>query len=169
MHVWLDPMNAEMIVRSIARVLGDVYQENRHIYKENAARLSSQLRALHMDLKTQMAKIEKRSFVVWHDGYQYFERTYGLVALGAISAEGATLSARRIKHIRDELRSMRTACLFKAPQVADRLTQVMTENLPVRVAALDGVGMQLEPGPNLYFDLMRGMADVFLGCLAGAG
>jgi zinc transport system substrate-binding protein len=83
MHVWLDPQNAKAMVDAIAVALAETDPENAAAYEDNAARLRKELDRLDHRLVEVLAPVDDRPYVVFHDGYQYFERRYGLNAVGA--------------------------------------------------------------------------------------
>ncbi len=85
MHIWLDPENAKQIARAIAEELSAVYPGNRDAYKANAADLISRIDTLDAMLRSELAELRDKRFVVFHDAHQYFERHYGLSAVGSIA------------------------------------------------------------------------------------
>src|SRR5918994_1639680 len=104
MHVWLDPHNARAMVDAIAAALAETDPENAGAYQGNAARMREELDHLDRRLAETLAPLADRPFVVFHDGYQYFERRYGLNAIGSISVgPDRRPGARRLGEIRDTL------------------------------------------------------------------
>jgi zinc transport system substrate-binding protein len=104
--------------------------------------------------------------VVFHDAYYYFEARYGLNAAGSVtvSAERAP-GARRLSEIRAKVRSLGATCVFAEPQFRPTLVSVVLEGSGARLGLLDPVGAQRAPGPELYFELLQGLADSLVGCL----
>ena len=76
--------------RDAAEVLGRIDPENRGRYAANAAALVARIDALDAGLKAALAPVRDIPFVVFHDAYQYFEKSYALRAVGSI-----TVSAER--------------------------------------------------------------------------
>jgi zinc transport system substrate-binding protein len=56
--------------------------------------------------------------------------------------------------------------VFAEPQFDTRIVQNLIEGTSARTGTLDPEGLALEPGPDLYFTLMRKLADGLKGCLA---
>jgi zinc transport system substrate-binding protein len=74
-------------------------------------------------------------------------------------------SAARVAAIRERIRDAGVVCVFAEPQFEPRLIATVTEGTGVRTATLDPVGTELAPGPDLYPDLLRAMADGLADCL----
>lgn len=167
MHVWLDPVNAGVMVRAIAEALSGADPGNAAAYTANARRLAGRLDALAAEVAADLAPVRGRPFVVFHDAYQYFEDRFGLTAAGAITLGPERLpGARRVARIRAGMRALGVTCVFTEPQFEPRLAGVVTEGLPARTGVLDPLGAEVANGPELYFTLVRNMAASFGSCLA---
>ena len=111
--------------------------------------------------------MRERQFIVFHDATRYFEERYGLASAGAVTAgPDRPPGARRVDDSRARLAQGDIACLFTEPQFEPKLVSTLVGRTRVKTAGLDAEGMELTPGPALYFDLMRGLARGFAGCLA---
>lgn len=166
MHLWLDPGNAIMITRAIATELGRLYPENKPVYIDNAEKQISRINALDAELRVRLASLTGRPFIVLHDAYPYFERHYNVLAVGSLTLEpDAPASAKRLKDIRAKIQDSGATCIFREPQFDDRLLRTAAEGLPVKLGILDPIGAELEPGADLYFDLMEALATGLRDCL----
>ena len=84
MHVWLDPVNAWTMGRAIADTLSQADPTNAAKYKANARALLPRLDALTAQISAAVAPVRGKPFVVFHDGYRYFEDRFGLNAVGSM-------------------------------------------------------------------------------------
>ncbi|MEQ9490579.1 MAG: zinc ABC transporter substrate-binding protein ZnuA [Alphaproteobacteria bacterium] len=169
-HIWLDPQNAEILVKKIAAVLAEADPANEKLYADNAIKTLARLETLTTDIERQLEPVQSRAFVVFHDAYRYFERRFGLAAVGSIAINPELApGADRLAEIRDELRETGAVCVFAEPQFQTRHIATVTEGTDARVGILDPLGAGLEDGPDLYFNLIREMANSMRDCLAFNG
>ena len=168
MHVWLDPENARLIVRHLAGVLTEIDPANAAAYAANADATIGRIDALDAELDAALAPVRAVPYIVFHDGFQYLERRYGLNAVGSvtISPEQAP-GVRRLREIRKKMSDSGARCVFSEPQFPSSLVATVTEGTPVRTAELDPLGATLDPGPGLYGALMRKLASNLKDCLGG--
>lgn len=166
-HLWLDPVNAAIIVDALAGTLAETDPANAARYRDNAARMKRQLAALDRELQTELAALRGVPYIVYHDAYRYFEARYGLTPVAAITASAESApGARRLAEIRGLLRAGGIRCIFTEPQFKPVLAERVAEGSDVRIATLDPVGATLEAGETLYFELLRGLARSLKSCLA---
>ena len=67
-HIWLDPANARRIVSATADALATKDPANAAAYRNNAERTAQAIDTLDAELKTTLAPIVAKPFVVFHDG-----------------------------------------------------------------------------------------------------
>lgn len=169
-HVWLDPRNAAAIVDRIAAALAERDPGRAAAYRANAATAKAGIEALDNELATALAGVRKRPYVVFHDGYQYFERHYGLAPLGSVTiGPERAPGAQRLAHLRDEILERGAACVFREPQFTPRVLDSLAADTKVRVGVLDPLGADVPAGPDGYAALMRNLAASLTQCLAPAG
>ncbi len=166
-HIWLDPENAKIIVNAVAEVLSEADAENASTYAANAAKLNERIEALKAEISAEIEPVKDRPFIVFHDAYQYFEKRFGLAAAGSITVSPEVIpGAQRVDEIRTKVSELDAACVFAEPQFEPRLVEVVTEGTTAKSGVLDPLGAEITDGPDLYFELMRGMASSFKSCLA---
>ncbi|MCB2108465.1 MAG: zinc ABC transporter substrate-binding protein [Rhodobacteraceae bacterium] len=165
-HVWLDPRNAIAITDSIAETLAAQDPANADHYRRNANAVITRIRALDQTLASRLSGVKSKPFIVFHDAYQYFDRRYGLNAVGAITVSpDRPPGARRIAEIKAAIAQRGAVCVFAEPQFEPRLIETLIEGTPAKSGVLDPGGSRLKPGQNLYFDLMTRLADDLIACL----
>ncbi|MFZ2100703.1 MAG: zinc ABC transporter substrate-binding protein [Oricola sp.] len=168
-HVWLDPQNTKALTAEIARALGEADPANAALYTANSAALDDKLDALTAEIASELAPAAGKGFIVFHDGYQYFEHRFGLTAAGSITVTPDLMpGAERLTEIRAKVKELGATCVFSEPQFESKLINLVTEGTDARPAVLDPLGAAIEPGPELYFTLMRTMAKSVSSCLSGS-
>jgi zinc transport system substrate-binding protein len=165
-HVWLDPENAKRMVAEIALVLAQASPENAATFKANSARLVGEIDTLEAAIAEELAPVKGRPFVVFHDAYQYFERRYGLNAVGSITVSPEVQpSAKRLTEIRRKIIELGATCVFAEPRFQPKLVDAVTEGTNARSGALDPEGTLVAPGPDAYTELMKSLAAGLRSCL----
>ena len=162
-HVWLDPINAKVIIKEITKQLVKLDSKNSSIYKSNSKKALSDIDKLVKDIKKDLNK--NLRFVVFHDAYQYFENRFGIQVLGALTVNTDVMpGAEQLSEIREVIEHEKVNCLFSEPQFNPSIIKSIAKDTNVKTGILDPLGAKLDKGKNLYFDLLKNMASSFKGC-----
>lgn len=165
-HAWLDPANAGIWASAIADALAGIDPENAGLYRANAEAARGEIDALSDEIESILEPVQGSPFIVFHDAYHYFEHRFGIEASGAIALSDASPPGpARISAIRDLIARSGASCVFAEPQFPTELTATVAEGADVRTATLDPLGTMLEPGPELYPEMMRELAASLRDCL----
>ena len=166
MHFWLDPQNARLMVTQIATVLAEADPENAATYNANAEAELVRLDELGEELRQTLAPIADKPFIVFHDAYQYFEARFGLTVAGSITVSPEAMpGAARIDELRSKVKELGATCVFAEPNFEPAIVSTIIENTEARAGTLDPEGAALTEGPNLYPELLRGLARGLVDCL----
>ena len=166
-HVWLTPQNATKIIKAITRDLSKTFPQNRNVYKANARNYIKKLEKLDTEIETRLKDIKTKPYIYFHDAFQYFEKTYGLNGVGTISVEpDESPSPKRLSEIRKKIRETNTSCVFKEPQFSDRVINAVVDQTSARIGTLDPLGAKIDSGPEMYFTLLRNVANTLHSCLS---
>jgi zinc transport system substrate-binding protein len=165
-HVWLDPQNAKALVHEIEEQLAKIDPKNAEIYEANASIIMKKLDNLTNEIDVDLSPVRGRGYVVFHDAYQYFEKRFGVSAIGSITVSPEVMpGAERVRELQEKVRELDATCVFSEPQFQPKLVATVTENTNAGTGVLDPLGASLEDGPELYFKLIRNMANSLKGCL----
>lgn len=168
-HIWLNPANARRTVEAVAAALARIHPEGAAAYRRNADTMQARITALESTLRQRLEPVRSRAFVVFHDGYQYFERAFGLNGIGAVTLGPARLpGAKRLASLRRALVEREVRCVFTEPQFEPRLVETVIERTAVRTAVLDPLGADVAAGSNAWFVILRRMGDTIAECLGDA-
>ncbi|MFB2551699.1 zinc ABC transporter substrate-binding protein ZnuA [Ensifer soli] len=170
MHLWLDPKNAAVLAAKVAETLETADPANAARYHANLDRFTTRLETLDTEIRETIAPVKDKPFIVFHDAYQYFEKHFGVRVAGSITVSPETMpGAERISEIHAKVKTLGATCVFAEPQFEPKLVKVVTEGTSARAGVLDPEGGTLTAGPDLYFELMDGLATSLKACLAPAG
>jgi zinc transport system substrate-binding protein len=162
-HVWLDPINAKVIIKEITKQLVQLDSKNSSIYKSNSKKALTEIDKLVKDIKKDLNKDLR--FVVFHDAYQYFENRFGIKVLGALTVNTDVMpGAEQLSEIREAIEHEKVNCLFSEPQFNPSIIKSIVKDTNVKIGILDPLGAELNKGKNLYFNLLKNMSSSFKGC-----
>ena len=162
-HVWLDPINAKVIIKEVTKKLVKLDSKNSSTYKSNSKKALADIDKLVKDIKNDLNK--NLRFVVFHDAYQYFEIRFGIQVLGALTVNTDVMpGAEQLSEIREVIEHEKVNCLFSEPQFNPSIIKSIAKDTNVKIGILDPLGANLDKGKDLYFDLLRNMASSFKGC-----
>ncbi|AZB65580.1 zinc ABC transporter substrate-binding protein [Cereibacter sphaeroides] len=166
-HAWLDPENAQLWLTAVARELGHLDPENAATYAANAEAARAALAELDRETAARLEQARNQPFYVFHDAYGYFAGHYGLTVQGSVLAgDAAAPGAAHLADLRAEMAGT-PRCIFPEAQHDAKLAQQIAQETGAKAGpALDPSGSTLEPGPQLYANLIRGLADGILSCVA---
>ena len=162
-HVWLDPMNAKVIVKEIENQLVRLDPNNASKYKANSKKAQSELDNLTKNIKKDLKKDLR--FVVFHDAYQYFENRFGIKVLGALTVNPDILpGAEQLSEIREVIEHEKVNCLFSEPQFNPAIIKSIAKDTKIKTGVLDPLGATLNKGKGMYSELLQSMYASFKGC-----
>jgi zinc transport system substrate-binding protein len=162
-HIWLDPMNAKVILSEMAEHLIENDQKNEAKYKENLKKAHKDLDKLTKKVKSELNKDFKS--IVFHDAYQYFEKRFDINILGAFTVNPDVMpGAEQLAEIREVIEHDKVSCIFSEPQFNPDIIKAVAKDTNVATGVIDPLGATLDPGKDLYFDLIGNMSKSFKGC-----
>jgi len=166
-HLWLDPHNAELIAQRISADLSALDPENAAHYAANLQAFSQALQEVDGQLKVELAPLKNQPFFVFHEAFNYFEQAYGLAHTGvfAVSSE-VQPGAKHVQQMRTRLQQAGAACVFSEPPLQPRLAQTLAAGLPVKLAELDALGVDIPVSAQGYTQLLRNLGAQFSACLS---
>ena len=169
-HVWLDPENAKVLVQEIKEALVELDPSNAGKYEANAKNLMLKLDRLISEISVKLASSKGKGFVVFHDAYQYFEERFGMTAVGSITVSPEVVpGASRIRELKDKIVELDAHCVFSEPQFQPKIVFTVAEGTQANTGVLDPLGASIADGPELYFTLVRDMANSLQECLSKRG
>lgn len=165
-HIWLDTKNAKQMLKTIKNELINFDPQNTAIYKSNYKKAVQDINELYEHLRNQLKMLEDKKFMVFHDAGHYFEKQFNLNNAGSIVTNPHfNVSIKSLKHNRLKARDQDIKCVFYEPQFNKKFSNMVAKSSSAKVSRLDPIGFNLEPSRDLYFKLMRNLADSYLECL----
>ena len=162
-HIWLDPENAKIILNEMVEHLVENDEKNASTYKSNLDKALKDIDKLLKNVKSELNKDFKS--IVFHDAYQYFEKRFNVNVLGAFTVNTDVLpGAEQLSEIREIIEHDKVSCVFSEPQFNPDIINAVAKDMNIKTGVLDPLGATLNPGKDLYFDLIKNMSKSFKGC-----
>ena len=162
-HLWLDPINAKLMVKEIAHVLSEIDPSNAKKYNENADKTSLKIDIMVLEINKSINK--KARFITFHDAYQYFEKRFKVPSMGAVTVNtDVQPGAKQISEIRKHVKEENIKCIFSEPQFNPKIINVIAESTNIKTGVFDPLGSTFKPGKSLYFSLIKDLSKNLSGC-----
>ncbi len=162
-HIWLDPINAKVILFEMSKHLIENDAKNESVYRANLSKAYKEIDKLTNDVKAELN--QSVASIVFHDAYQYFEKRFGVNILGAFTVNTDVMpGAEQLAEIREIIEHDKVACVFSEPQFNPDIIKAVAKDMNIKTGVVDPLGATLNPGKDLYFDLIRNMSSSFKGC-----
>ena len=162
-HIWLDPINAKVILFEMSKHLIENDPTNESAYRANLSKAYKDIDKLTSDVTAELN--ESTASIVFHDAYQYFEERFKVNILGAFTVNTDVLpGAEQLAEIREVIEHDKVACVFSEPQFNPNIIKAVAKDMNIKTGVVDPLGATLTPGKGLYFDLIKNMSKSFKGC-----
>ncbi|MDA7840855.1 zinc ABC transporter substrate-binding protein [Candidatus Pelagibacter sp.] len=162
-HIWLDPINAKVILKEMTEHLIENDSKNASTYKSNLDKALKDIDKLTMDVMTELN--QSVASIVFHDAYQYFEKRFNVNILGAFTVNTDVMpGAEQLAEIREIIEHDKVSCVFSEPQFNPDIIKAVAKDMNIKTGVIDPLGATLDPGKDLYFDLISNMSSSFKGC-----
>ena len=162
-HIWLDPVNAKIIVKKVTNQLSKLDKENSSTYKSNSKKALKEIDNLIKQVKSDINKDAK--VVVFHDAYQYFEKRFDVNIIGALTVNTDVLpGAEQLAEIREVIDHEQVTCVLSEPQFNPDIVKTIANDTNINMGVLDPLGATLDKGKILYFDLIKNISLSIENC-----
>ncbi|SBS32473.1 High-affinity zinc uptake system protein ZnuA precursor [Marinomonas spartinae] len=165
-HVWMLPNNAKVLAEAVTKRLSKLDAANASYYQANLQTFETKLAATDAQIKKAMQAVHGVPYIVFHDGYGYFEHHYGLNHAGAITVSPERQpGAKKVAELREEITEHNVKCVFSEPQFSPAIVKTLLSGTKVNTAVLDPLGSDIKLSPNAYFDFLKSLSHQFSSCL----
>ena len=149
-HIWLDPQNAVIMSTNICDQLSVLYPQYESIFRDNLTNLSRKLSDLQLYGEAQLANLDCRELITFHDGFAYFAESFDLHILEAVEEEsGSEASAAEIIHLVELVQDHQLPAVFTEVSGSNACAGILAAETGVSVFTLD-----MSMSGNSYFDAM---------------
>ena len=162
-HIWLDPINAKVILKEMTEHLIENDSKNASTYKSNLDKALKDIDKLTMNVMTELN--QSVSSIVFHDAYQYFEKRFDVNIIGALTVNTDVLpGAEQIVEIREVIEHEKVTCVLSEPQFNPDIVKTIANDTNINMGVLDPLGAKLDKGKTLYFNLIGNISSSLKNC-----
>lgn len=170
-HIWLDPVNAAIIVDSIRDGLIKADPANKEYYTANAYKYKEKLARLDGEYRTILAKAKVKHFVVSHAAFGYLAGRYGLeqVPIRGLTAD-AEPNPARMAEIVALVRKYHIKYIFFETLVSPKVSETLARETGAGTLMLDPMGgmteKDLAAGKNYLAIMEENLKNLKIACEA---
>jgi len=152
-HIWLSAREVKKIAAAIEKYMIEVDPSNNGYYRKNLDAYIDKLDALEKRIAELFRNKTYRSFIQWHEAWNYFAADHGLTIIGTVQREGSDRSSvRSIKEIVERARRNHVTAIVITLSSEKKLAQVMADEIEGTIVELDGIG---DPGSPDRSDCLK--------------
>ena len=159
-HIWMDPANAQVMLGAIADQLGQITGQD---LQASCAAVQQQMEEAAQQWKEQLTTLSAPKLITFHDGFQYFSRSFGLELLKAIEEEeGSEASAQEIQEIVSLVEQYQLPAIFTEVNGSESTAQAISRECGCGVYQLNMIMSGDGTGIQPYLDAMQNNIDTIV-------
>ncbi|MDR4511906.1 MAG: metal ABC transporter substrate-binding protein [Nitrososphaeraceae archaeon] len=171
-HIWLDPIIAKNISKSISSYLIKLDPANSDYYKQNTERFVEQLDLLDYNIKKSISDCKLNEFISFHEAFQYLANRYGLTqySVQGLSPEGEILP-QQISKIISLAKNLNISTIYSEDLRDPRLAEILASEIPngnvLVLSPIEGIDKVEQENNISYIDKMKTNINnlaIGLGC-----
>ncbi len=163
---WLDSRNAIILLDELTSALIEADPSRSHVYSRNRKKVLRKLAKLDRELEYGYRGLKGQAAYLYYDTLQYFEQAYAMKVVGTLlDSPGEVPSAAAVVEARAILTEGAYGCLLTERGLSNDSLPLLIGKASVRVGELDSFATRLQPGPELYAQLISHNTEVIKNCL----
>jgi zinc transport system substrate-binding protein len=151
-HIWLSPVNAQIMVDNIYQGLIKVDGAHADLYKQNKDDFIKKLKLLDLEISQKFENKKRRQFLVYHPAWGYFAHQYNLNEI-SIEAEGKSPTAKSLQETIEIAQKNKIKLVIGSPQFDRRHVDLIAREIGARVVLLS-------PLEKDFLPTMRNFAQI---------
>lgn len=164
-HIWLSTDNARLIAQTLALKLVELDSPNRLAYETNLAEFIAALDRLDQDITGILVGHKNKPFAVYHNGFTYYERQFGLQHVASFTQnEEVQPGIRKVLEIRQSLLANDVSCILLEPGNNPEQIRQLT-GIDMKMTTIDVLGFGFGLSKTAYTDFMLELSRSISNCL----
>ena len=171
-HFWTDISKVKIMLEKVARILIQENPKNKSQYENNLYKAIQRLNNLDKTLKNKIKNTNIDKFLIYHDGWDYFIKSYKLPSLGNINSSSgghnhhldSSMSIKKIKFLSDFINKNNIKCIFTENEFNDAVLSNFIKKENIKSFEIDSIGYGMENNDSLYFNMMLQNINKIIQC-----
>jgi len=156
-HIWLSPKLVKVQAQTIYDALAQLDPTHKAAYKANLNGFLVDIDALDTEIRTTLAGVKSRKYMVFHPSWGYFARDYDLEMI-SIEIGGQEPSAAELADLIGEAREEGIKIIFAQPEFSTRDAETIAREIGGEVLLISPLALD-------WLDNLRKAAGVFAKAL----
>ena len=154
---WLDSRNMLILLDELRHLLVEIDPARAAVYERNGRGVSQVLAGLDRSLEFGYRDVSGVPVFFYHDTHRYFEQAYAMFVAGTVVevAAGEHVDTARLLSVRGGVLAAGRSCLFTEKGLQAPHLNLLQDGSEAITVELDSLGVDIEPGPDAYEQLMR--------------
>lgn len=166
-HIWLGPDQSKMIAKAIALTLIEKDPKNAASYRRNLDNFVKEVETAKINIQSTFDAQPVKGYILFHDGYGYFESAFGLKPTGHITASPERKAgARTLVTIRAALQNKKAQCVFSESQFNPAVIKRIAQDTGAKVVMLDPMAKDLNLDQHRYVDFLMAIGKSYQLCFS---
>ena len=136
-HIWLNPVYAQLQVKTIANALSISDPTNKNYYQSNAELYIKELDLLDSKIRNDLSEC-RTDFVTFHNAFSYFSKEYGLTQHTIISSNDShgEVTPQTLENIISTAKKYDIKVIFAEESSSTKTSQVIADEIGGKVLVL---------------------------------
>ena len=143
-HVWTAPANIIAMLEQISTELIALEPAAAERFAINRMIAMTEFQMIDAELRTRLATIAERRFVVFHPAWSYLAEAYGLEQI-AIEEDDKEPGPRRIVELIDQMRALEISIIVVQPQFDRRIANTIASAVQAGLVEIDPLAYDIGP------------------------
>lgn len=127
-HIWTSPALVKSMAKRIYSELSVLDPSNEPAFKTNLISFEKDIEILDSEIRASLDSITERGFMVFHPGWGYFAKDYGLEQI-PIEIGGTEPSASELSSLIDTAKAENIRVIFVQPEFSTQIARYIAEEI----------------------------------------
>ena len=147
-HIWVDPLLVKQQAKTIYETLVALDKRHAAFYQANYENFLKELDALYLELKTILAPVKNKAFMVFHPSWGYFATRFNLEQI-AVEVLGKEPKPNQLIALIEEAKEHNIKTVFVSPEFSQKSAKVIASSIGGKVVSITSLSLQWKE--NLIF------------------